>query len=256
MKSINIITIHNNKRIFDNKILYRFIYALNKSFLMSVNLIFGLGFTSEYVIRIIANRGVSDVNSVYLFSVFNLEDFRKKQSEETINTAYKVLSAAGIKDIKPRYLDISKSFDDIVLQVAEYVRGDNLEFYLIGGMRVINLALFYYAIMASHMGKKVKIFSYTENMDRRYDIPERVPKKLGEGHIEILRFMSREEKASSYTRTEWEIEQISKALEKSLSTISKQIQDLEEENYVICTTKRPKICKLTNLGRIAVELSY
>ncbi|BFH74669.1 CRISPR-associated transcriptional regulator Csa3 [Sulfurisphaera javensis] len=214
---------------------------------MSVNLVFGLGFTSEYIIRIIANRGISDVKEVYLFSVWNVDEFRKRQSEETINTVMKVLSAAGVKEIRPKYLNIDTTFDDIVLQIAEVVRGENLEFYLIGGMRVLNLALYYYAMLAQQVGKKVKILSFTEDMEKRYELPAKIPRKIGENHVEILRLMSDEK--------DWEIENISKQLGKSLSTISKQISDLEEENYIECKLKKPKICRITNLGKIIVELA-
>lgn len=215
--------------------------------MMSVNLVFGLGFTSEYIIRIIANRGISDVKEVYLFSVWNVDEFRKRQSEETINTVMKVLSAAGVKEIRPKYLNIDTTFDDIVLQIAEVVRGENLEFYLIGGMRVLNLALYYYAMLAQQVGKKVKILSFTEDMEKRYELPAKIPRKIGENHVEILRLMSDEK--------DWEIENISKQLGKSLSTISKQISDLEEENYIECKLKKPKICRITNLGKIIVELA-
>mgnify|MGYP001772520447 FL=1 len=210
-----------------------------------MNLIFGVGFTSEYVIRVITEKGLQNVSSVYLFSVWNTDEYRRKQAEEVINDISKYLDTLKVK-YTVKYLDVNKEFSGIVLDIASSLTStDNLEFYLIGGMRIVNLALYYYALVCKSLGKKVRVFSYTEDMSRKYEVLISFPAKVSESQLEIMRVLE---------KGEIEIGELAEKLKKSLSTVSKQISDLEEIGYVSCSETRPKRCKLTQLGEVLLKV--
>ena len=210
-----------------------------------MNLIFGVGFTAEYVIRVITEKGLQNVSSVYLFSVWNPDEYRRRQAEEVINNISKYLDTVKIK-YTVKYLDINKDFSGIVLDIASTLAYmDNLEFYLIGGMRIINLALYYYALLCKSLGKNVKAFSYTEDMTKKYEVLLSLPGKVSESQLEIMKMLE---------KGEMEIEAIRERLGKSLSTVSKQISELEERGYVVCSETKPKKCKLTQLGELLVKI--
>jgi len=109
---------------------------------------------------------------------------------------------------------------------------------------VINLALYYYALLCKNLGKKVRAFSYTEDMSRKYEILLSLPGKVSGSQFEIMKVLE---------KGEMEIEKIREKLGKSLSTVSKQISELEEKGYVICSQTKPKKCKLTQLGELLLK---
>ena len=210
-----------------------------------MNLVFGVGFTSEYVIRVITEKGLQDISSVYLFSVWNTDEYRRKQAEDVINNISKYLDTVKVKYMV-KYLDVNKEFGGIVSDIASSLTStDNLEFYLIGGMRIINLALYYYALICKSLGKNVRVFSYTEDMSRKYEVLISLPAKVSESQLEIMKVLENGER---------EIGELALKLKKSLSTVSKQMSDLEEKGYVSCSETKPKKCKLTQLGEVVVKI--
>ncbi|AWR98358.1 CRISPR locus-related DNA-binding protein [Acidianus sulfidivorans JP7] len=207
-------------------------------------LVFGLGFTSEYIVRSVTERGKDGIEEVVLFGVFNIDEFRKKQADNALNDVKRFLEIINVK-YKWKYLDVSRDFHEILYEVANELSGkNNMEFYLIGGMRIINFVLYYYAMLAKGFGLNVKVFSYTEDMSKKYELPVGLPRRLTESEAEILRLFNLEDSI--------EISTIANKLQKTLSTISKQVSDMEEEGFLQCTKTRPKICKKTVLGKIAL----
>lgn len=206
-----------------------------------INLVFSIGFTAEHGIKAVTERGLQDISSVYLFSAWEENDYRRKQSEDTISNIARYLSALSVKYIT-KYLDVNKDFGKILLDIASTLSStDNLEFYLIGGARVINLALYYYALAYKNLGKNVKVFSYSEDLTKKYEVLLSIPAKVTESQFEIIKTLR---------YGEMEIEELAEKLGKSLPTISKQTSDLEEKGYIICTKTRPKRCKLSQLGEM------
>jgi len=211
-----------------------------------MNLIFGVGFTAEYVVRIITERGSQNISSIYLFSVWSEDEFRRKQTENAIKSITDFLSVLNIKYVT-KYIDINKEFEEIVLEVASTLSSlDDLEFYLIGGMRIINLALYYYALICKNLGKNVRVFSYTEDISKKYNLPAEIPSQISEKELEVLKEFKFEK--------EMEIEEVAKRLDKALTTISRQISDLEEKGYLECIKTKPKKCKLSKLGEIMIKI--
>ena len=210
-----------------------------------MNLIFGVGFTSEYVIRVISEKGLQDVSLVYLFSVWNSDEYRRKQAENIIKDITKYFDTVKVKHTV-KFLDVNKEFDEIVLDIASTLTStDNLEFYLIGGMRIINFALYYYALLCKSLGKNVRAFSYTEDMSRKYEVLLSLPGKVSESQLEIMKVLE---------NGEMEIGELAGKLGKSLSTISKQMSDLEEKGYVNCSATKPKTCELTQIGKLLLKI--
>ncbi|BAB66660.1 CRISPR-associated transcriptional regulator Csa3 [Sulfurisphaera tokodaii] len=211
-----------------------------------VTLVFGVGFTAEYIIRAITERGIKDVLDVAIFSVTSEEEFRKRQAQETMDSILKYLSAIGISG-HPKYISIKEPFDFIVYQISDLLwTRNNLEFYIIGGMRILNLALYFYAILAKTLGKRVKAYSYTEDMSYKYELPVMIPAKPSDAEYEILEYLG-----SKYG--EVYMNDIAKILNKSLPTISKQIDFLENQGYVECKETKPKPCKITDLGKVCLQ---
>ncbi|ACP34584.1 CRISPR locus-related DNA-binding protein [Sulfolobus islandicus L.S.2.15] len=207
-------------------------------------LVFGLGFTSEYIVRSITERGRDNIDEVVLIGVFNIDDFRRKQADNALNDVKKFLDIINVK-YKWKYVDVNKDFAEILYEVANELSGkNNLEFYLIGGMRIINFVLYYYATLAKRFGLNVRVFNYTEDMSKKYELPVEIPRRLTDSEAEILKLFKFENSI--------EISIMADRLQKTLSTISKQVSEMEEEGFLECTKTRPKTCRKTILGRIAL----
>lgn len=207
-------------------------------------LVFGLGFTSEYIVRSITERGRDNIDELVLIGVFNIDDFRRKQADNALNDVKKFLDIINVK-YKWKYVDVNKDFAEILYEVANELSGkNNLEFYLIGGMRIINFVLYYYAMLAKRFGLNVRVFNYTEDMSKKYELPVEIPRRLTDSEAEILKLFKFENSI--------EISIMADRLQKTLSTISKQVSEMEEEGFLECTKARPKTCRKTILGRIAL----
>ncbi len=186
-------------------------------------LVFGLGFTSEYIVRSITERGRDNIDEVVLMGVFNIDDFRRKQADNALNDVKKFLDIINVK-YKWKYINVNKDFAEILYEVANELSGkNNLEFYLIGGMRIINFVLYYYAMLAKRFGLNVRVFNYTEDMSKKYELPVEIPRRLTDSEAEILKLFKFENSI--------EISIMADRLQKTLSTISKQVSEMEEEGF-------------------------
>ncbi|BCS94302.1 CRISPR-associated CARF protein Csa3 [Metallosphaera javensis (ex Sakai et al. 2022)] len=208
-------------------------------------LVLSLGFTVEYLVRIISTRGTSDINKIIIFTSFGEDPLSRKRSEDTINYAKDYLTKAGL-EYEIKALDISKSFLNVVLQIAEVLRKYNeMEIYILGGMRLFALSLYYYGLIAKNLNKNVKVVLYTEDMTLKGELPLTIPKSLKEEEIKILKNLNDKKT----------IKDLAELLQKSVSTISKQIDSLEENNLVQCKRiGNSKECTITELGKILLQL--
>jgi len=122
--------------------------------------------------------------------VFNIDDFRRKQADNALNDVKKFLDIINVK-YKWKYVDVNKDFAEILYEVANELSGkNNLEFYLIGGMRIINFVLYYYAMLAKRFGLNVRVFNYTEDMSKKYELPVEIPRRLTDSEAELLNCLS------------------------------------------------------------------
>ncbi|TRM98237.1 CRISPR locus-related DNA-binding protein, partial [Sulfolobus sp. F1] len=118
---------------------------------------------------------------------------------------------------------------------------DEVEIYIIGGMRILGIASYYYSILISPF-KKIKAVCFTENMENSYELLTYVP-RAPEGK-EIIELMSE-------LKEPREIKEIASNLNKTVSTVSKQLSKISD--LVDCVDSRPKRCKLNELGRILLD---
>ncbi|ARM76980.1 CRISPR-associated CARF protein Csa3 [Acidianus manzaensis] len=208
-------------------------------------LVLSLGFTVEYLVRIISTRGTSDVEKIIIFTSFGEDPLSRKRAEDTINYAKDYLSKAGL-NYEIKALDISKSFLNVVLQIAETLKKYNeMEIYILGGMRLFALSLYYYGLVAKSLNKNVKVILYTEDMSLIGELPLTIPEKLKDEEIKILKVIENQKS----------LKDIAKSLNKSISTISKQMDSLEENKLVECQKiGNLKQCKITELGKILLQL--
>ncbi len=204
-------------------------------------MVFTIGFTIDYLVKAMTNRGIKGNEEVVLISTLATDEFSKKRAEETLRYALDYISKLGLKYFI-KHLDIYTSFNNVVYQIHEVLRDyDELEIYLIGGMRILSLASYYYAILISPF-KKVKVISYTENMDNSYELPT-ILHKLPESE-ELMKLLEE-------LHSPKEIKEIANNLGKSISTISKQLDKVSD--LIDCEEGRPKKCKLNEIGKILVE---
>ncbi|PVU77221.1 CRISPR locus-related DNA-binding protein [Sulfolobus islandicus] len=212
-----------------------------------VTLVISLGFTVEYLVRVISNRGLKDVDGVVVFSVYGKDEFSKKRSDETLRYAEDYLNKVGVKNYILKYVNVDVPFEEILSQINDVLHPYiEIEFHLIGGMRVLLLSLYYYAMLCNLVKKKVKMTLYTEDFANSYEPPLNLP-EIPESReaLEIVRLLNRE--------GEMKLSDIAKKLGKSESTISKQLDLLD--GLIECRKiQNKKMCKLSPMGKILITM--
>ncbi|MEM1627036.1 MAG: CRISPR-associated CARF protein Csa3 [Sulfolobaceae archaeon] len=207
--------------------------------------IFNVGFSSEYIIKAITFRGVKNISSVILVTGTSKDEFSKKRNEDAITSILSYLKIVGVEDVKVLRVDLDTTFDDVLLQISAELGkfDDDIEFYLIGGMRVLLLALYYIAQILSIV-KKVKVIAFDENMQNSYQLPLTVPKiPKTSSQIELLKLLTKRHKIS----------EMSEKLKKSASTISRQLDSLGE--LIECRKEgKNKECEASKIGRVILNL--
>lgn len=209
------------------------------------SIVFNIGFSSEYVIKTITYRGVQGVDKILLVTGVPKDELSKKRNNDAITTIVNYLGTVGIKNVKVLSVELNTSFENILLQLSEELGkiDDDIEFYLIGGMRILLLALYYTAQILSKV-RKVKVIAFDESMQISYELPLSIPKiPITASQIELLKTLSKRQS----------ILEISEKLNKSESTILKQIESLE--GLVDCK-KRGKVreCEITIMGKVVLNL--
>jgi len=191
-------------------------------------------------VSILSKRGVEGVSKILLFDVWYYDETKRKLKEGIVEEVRKYLESMKM-DYTLTYLDTSQEFYNVIINIVPKIQcREAIEFYLVSREDVMNLAFFYFALLCRQMYKKVRIFDGGGK-----EILNRLPEKVSEAQFEVMK-MLREEK---------EVEELTKSLGKSLSTLSKQISTLEGKGLVSCTATRPKKCRLTELGKILLAIS-
>lgn len=204
-------------------------------------LVFTMGFTVDYLVKATAMRGIMGDEEVVFLTVFSTDELSKRKAEDAIKYATDYVTKLGLK-FTVKYIDVNVPFEQIVFQVHKELEPySSLEIYIIGGMRILGLATYYYAILTSPF-KKIEVFSFTEDMEVKYKLPVNIPRPPMSS--ELIRLMAE-------LKEEREIKEVAERLGKTISTISKQLGKLE--GLVECREGRPKRCKLNEIGKILLE---
>ena len=192
------------------------------------------------VVNILAKRGAEGVSKVLLFDAWYYDETKRKLKEGIVEEVRKYLESMKMS-CTMTYLDISQEFYKVIIDIITKIQcKEATEIYLVSREDVMNLAFFYFALLCRQMYKKVRIFDGGGK-----EILNRLPEKVSKAQLEVIKMLTEEK----------EIEELTKLLGKSLSTLSKQISTLERKGLVSCTTTRPKKCILTQLGKILLTIS-
>jgi len=169
----------------------------------------------EKVVKILSKRGIRDVDSVILFDFWENDETRRAIKERTAEEVLSYLDALNLRH-NLYYLDLSRQFHEIVIEVARKAYCEDTELYLTSREVVVNIAFYYFALLCG----KMRVFD-----EEGRKIIARLPERVSEAELEIL----------SLLREEKEIHEVAEELGKALSTVSKQISELEEKALVVCT---------------------
>jgi len=209
------------------------------------SIVFNIGFSSEYVIKALTYRGVQGINKIFLITALPKDELSKKRNEDAITTILNYLNVVGIKNVKVLSVDVNTTFDKILLQISTELGkiDDDLEIYLIGGMRILLLSLYYIAQIMSKI-KKIKAIAFDESMQNSYELLLTIPKiPATSSQIELLKALTKRQS----------ITEVSRKLEKSESTVLKQIESLGE--LVDCEKSgKTRECEITNIGKVVLNL--
>jgi CRISPR-associated protein Csa3 len=152
-----------------------------------------------------------------------------------------------VKNYILKYVNVDVPFEVILSQINDVLHPYiEIEFHLIGGMRVLLLSIYYYAMLCNLVKKKVKMTLYTEDFANSYEPPLNLP-EIPESReaLEIVRLLNRE--------GEMKLSDIAKKLGKSESTISKQLDLLD--GLIECRKiQNKKMCKLSPMGKILITM--
>ena len=210
-----------------------------------VVLVFNVGFTTDYVIKAVTQRGTKDVSRVVLVTALPKDEFARKKNADAINALISFLNVAGIKEVSPLTVDVDTTFENILLQLSAGLGklDEEVEIYLVGGMRILLLAL-YYLSQVMNAVVKVKVVAFDEGMKTSYNVPLTPPKIPKSGaQIEVLR-------ALSMKRTVGELAEL---LGKTQSTVIKQLDSLD--GLVECKkVGRERECEVSALGKVVLNL--
>jgi CRISPR-associated protein Csa3 len=210
-------------------------------------LVFNVGFTAEYVMRVLARRSIQNVEKVFLVAIESQDSYAQRRSQEAINSIVSYLATVGVTDAEVIKVSPEWGFDEIVEKISERIGGhDEYEFYLVGGTRMTLLSLYFIAlILARAEGVKVKAVAYDEAMTNSKELPLRIP-QIPTGEKLNLLLMVREGESVS---------ELAKKTGKSASTISIQLSDLEKEGLLVRSRDGKRVeVSLTPLGRTMLNL--
>lgn len=207
-------------------------------------LIFNVGFSSEYVIKALTHRGMEGVTRVILVTAMPKDELSRRRNEDTLNAILKYLNIVGVEDVKVISVDIDTSFENILLQISNLGKFDDyVELYLIGGMRILLLALYYLALILGRV-RKVKVYAFDESMQNSYELPISIPKVPTQEQLKLLELLT----------TRLSLNDVAKMMDKSESTIVSQLNALGELVNCERIGRRAKSCESTVMGKVMLNL--
>lgn len=204
-----------------------------------------LGFTAEFVIRPLTEHKLKDIEKVILITTESEDPLSSERARKTLDEVIRTLSMMNV-NYKICKININKNFDDIVKYISQCLRGEKSQWlvYIIGGMRLLNLALYYYSLLARSLGKDIVVKSYTEDYRVSTDVPVTLPHiPKGKEWVDVLRVFE----------IIHSLEEASDILGKSTSTVSKQVKSIEE--LLECKRKeKEKVCKINSMGEVVLNI--
>ena len=182
---------------------------------------------------------------MYLVTAMAKDEYARRKNEDAMHVIINYFNVVGVRDVRPISVDIDRDFEDILLQVSAGLGklNEDIEVYLIGGMRVLLLALYYLAQVLDAF-VKVRAIAYDEGMQNSYLLPLRPPKvPKTQAQVEVLRALT----------TRLSVGELAERLGKSQSTVLKQLDSLGE--LVDCEkVGRERVCEASVLGRVVLNL--
>lgn len=173
-----------------------------------------------------------------------LKDEFSRRNEDTMVATLKYLDIVGIRDVKVISVNVDAPFDSIPLQISSMGGFDDyVEFYLIGGMRVLLLALYYLALILSRI-RRVKVYAFDEGMQNSYELPVSIPKIPTQEQLKLLELLT----------TKSSLSDIARIMDKSEPTIVSQLNALGELVRCERIGGRTKSCETTIMGKVILNL--
>ncbi len=198
------------------------------------------GFDSSGVMAVVTELGLQSGDSIILI-VPRIKSNRSESAKKNIETFFHMLRNRGL-NFQYKYLEVNEEepaeiIETLVKSVMEW--NGEVIFEATGGLRIICVAML---LTATLLPEKVnEYYSVAESVGKRVKIP--LPKfhfQLDNLYIKILENMG--EKAT--------LEELAFKLKKSKSTLSRQMDKLEELNAVRKIRDRPATFTKTFLGKI------
>ncbi len=159
-------------------------------------LVFSFGWSWEFVSRAIVSRGgISEGDLVVLVAPVSGVDVEEERYRGAVEAVRRFLLNVGGRDPVEVRVDVDVEFEDLITSVSrelsKFIPGFTyVEFYLIGGMRVLILALLFVASMLRSLGVKVKVYCGPETLPKITRVPLEVLEGIGrltERQVEVLR---------------------------------------------------------------------
>ena len=214
--------------------------------------VFTFGWSAEFVIRPLAERGVSKEDTVVLIANKPESDYAKKRADEALQEVKKFLSMAGIENVHYAEIELGESFERICRQILRIVLNvaksdEAVEFYLTGGMRVLVVAALVVAVLLTLKDRDVEVIVYREDRPIAYEIP-----------IQLLRFQLNVTKSQleimNYLKINGEGTFEDLAIGRSEITVRKHLTKLREIGLVTYTLRgRKQVYRLTPIGELVLE---
>jgi len=210
--------------------------------------VFTLGFSPEYVIRVLGDYRVSDVSRVIVFSVKPRDEYSSRRAGEALETVRVFLRGLGAEDrLVLREVDVDASFEELVIEVFETLlsslssRGGDIHCYLTGGLRVLIVAaLIGVKLFSEIVGVTPRVFLYSEDMSNRYEVVFYSFEGIASSHEELLKLLKTGEAS---------ISDLARKLGMSPSYVSEALSKLERAGLARCERRgRLRVCRITAMG--------
>ena len=221
---------------------------------MTKALVATIGFDEKFIIRMITREGLNPGDKLFLYTlepvgdkalkairsvrdfVFKYHGREVEVKEDTVNV-YDFADA--LLKLIPAMRNIVETYDEIVINLS-------------GGMRILIIELLLAVMLAcrSYKNPNIKIEVETENFENIVDISMLSElifaiDELTRSKIKLLKTVA--------DAGEIPMNELARRMNKDLSSISRQAQDLIYAGLLEELSKRPKTLKLTPLGRILLE---
>ncbi len=221
---------------------------------MAKALVATVGFDEKFIIRMITREGLNPGDKLFLFT---LEPIGEKALKAIRSVKDFVFKYHGREvEVKEDTVNVY-DFADALLKLIPAIRGivetyDEVVVNLSGGMRILIIELLLAVMLAcrSYRNPNIKIEVETENFENIVDISMLSElifaiDELTKGKIKLLETVA--------NVGEIPMNELARKMNKDLSSISRQAQDLIYAGLLEELSKRPKTLKLTPLGRILLE---